>query len=176
VPMEARRAPPLRPCDHPIKLMSHHSARRYALSRLVTHAHDLVSTTIYCEPGLNDDEHVLAVPGADRGLRRDRHPRERSAWTSDTTLSGSCVPTTRKRAWMVGIARGNVRPPSPRMVGADCKVAAGRRAEARRGPQSDRGRECSNGMNVTADTFREGQTDKQTNRQTDKQTDKQIFG
>ena len=68
VPMEARRAPPLRPSDYPIKLMSHRSARRYALSRL-THAYDLVSTTIYCEPGLNDDEHVLAVPGADANPR-----------------------------------------------------------------------------------------------------------
>ena len=127
VPMEARRAPPLRPCDYPIKPMSpHHSASRYALSR-VTHAHDLVSTTIYCKPSLND-EHAFwpsPVPTRISGLRRDRHPHERSAWTSDTNLSGSCVHTTRKRDWMVGIAHGNVRPPSPRMVGADCRVAAG---------------------------------------------------
>jgi hypothetical protein len=44
-------------------------------------------------------------------------PPRKECLDVDTNLSGSCVHTTRKRDWMVGIAHGNVRPPSPRMVG-----------------------------------------------------------
>jgi hypothetical protein len=90
--------------------------------------HDLLRT----QPQRTNTFWLSPVPTRTRGLRRDRHPHKRGAWTSDTTLNGSCVHTTRKRDWMVGIAQGNVRPPSPRMVGADCRVAAGgpRRGEA----------------------------------------------
>lgn len=42
-----------------------------------------------------------------------------------------CAHTTRKRDWMVGIAHGSVRPPSPRMVGADCRLQQAGRGEAR---------------------------------------------